>query len=250
MPIAVPVRSPLDSDRFAIEVARITLAPGDRFDPDDRSLDDSAFDLVIARCSANDLANATILEAAGARLMDVHVSFDRGLDDGDADLDPAEEPVDVAFRDDADEVAALCRAAFTDAVGHYHADPRLPDDRCTEVYADWGRRLTVDPSVTTVIRRGTDGAIVGLAAFTTDVAAAQATVLLDAVREDHRGTGTFDRLGRQRLALARRGGADRIRTAVHLQNVASCRANERLGFRIADAELTFHIWRGALQGEP
>jgi GNAT superfamily N-acetyltransferase len=250
MPIAVPVRSPIDSDRFSIEVARITLAPGDRLDPDGPPIDGGAFDLVIARCSADDLAGAAALEAAGARLMDVHVGFDRALTDADAVLDPADEPVDVATVDDADEVAALCRTAFSGSAGHYHADPRLPDDRCTEVYADWGRRLTLDPAVTAVVQRGADGAIVGLATVAVDPMLGRATVALDAVREDHRGTGTFSRLGRQRLALARRGGAGRIWTAVHLQNVASCRANERLGFRIASAELTFHVWRRASQGDP
>jgi GNAT superfamily N-acetyltransferase len=250
VPIVVPVRSQLDSDRFSIEAARLTLAPGDRLDPDGPPLDGGAFDLVIARCSADDLAGAAALEAAGARLMDVHVGFDRALADADAGLDPADEPVEVATVDDADEVAALCRAAFSEATGHYHADPRLPADLCTEVYADWGRRLTLDPEVTALVQRGADGAIVGLATVTVDATAGRATVALDAVREDHRGTGTFARLGRQRLAVARRGGADRIRTAVHLQNVASCRANERLGFRIASAELTFHVWRRASQGEP
>jgi L-amino acid N-acyltransferase YncA len=250
MPIAVPVRSPLDSDRFAIEAARMTLAPGDRLGPDGPPLDDGEFDLVIARCSADDLTNAGALEAAGARLMDVHVTFERGLVDADADLDPADEPVEVASTDDADQVAALCRTAFADAAGHYHADPRLPDDRCAEVYADWGRRLTVDPAVTVVVQRDAEGTVVGIATFALDASARRATVALDAVREDHRGTGAFDRLGRQRLALARRGGAHRIRTAVHLQNVASCRANERLGFRIASAELTFHVWRRTSQGEP
>jgi GNAT superfamily N-acetyltransferase len=248
VPIVAPVHSPLDSDRFSIEVARITLAPGDRLDPDGPPLDGGAFDLVIARCSADDLANAAVLEAAGARLMDVHVGFSRDLADADADLDPDEEAVDVATAADADEVAALCRAAFADAVGHYHADPRLPDDRCTEVYADWGRRLTLDPEVTALVQRGGDGAIVGLATVAVDATAGRAAVALDAVRDDRRGTGTFARLGRQRLALARRGGADRISTAVHLQNVAACRANERLGFRIAGAELTFHVWR-ASQGD-
>jgi GNAT superfamily N-acetyltransferase len=250
VPIVIPVRSSLDSDRFAIEAARITLAPDDRLDPDGPPLDDGPFDLVIARCSAEDMATAAALEAAGARLMDVHVSFGRGLTDVDADLDPADEPVDVATAADADAVAALCRAAFADAVGHYHADPRLPADRCTEVYADWGHRLTLDPAVTVVVQRGADGALVGLATVAVDATLGQATVALDAVRADHRGTGTFGRLGRQRLALARRAGADRISTAVHLQNVAACRANERLGFQVASAELTFHVWRRATPGEP
>jgi GNAT superfamily N-acetyltransferase len=249
VPIVVPVRSALDSDRFSLEVARLTLAPGDRVDPDAPSLDDGPFDLVIARCAADDLASATALEAAGARLMDVHVGFDRALTGADADLDPADEPVDVATVADADEVAALCRDAFSGAVGHYHADPRLPDHRCAEVYADWGRRLALDPAVTALVQRGADGAIVGLATVAVDATLGRATVALDAVRGDHRGTGVFARLGRQRLALARRGGADRISTAVHLQNVAACRANERLGFRITGAELTFHLWRRTATGD-
>jgi GNAT superfamily N-acetyltransferase len=250
VPIVVPVRSSLDSDRFSIEVARVSLAPGDLLDPDGPPLEGGVFDLVIARCSADDLASATALEAAGGRLMDVHVGFDRALTDADAGLDPADEEIDVATVDDADEVAALCRAAFSGAVGHYHADPRLPDDRCDEVYADWGRRSTLDPAVTVLVQRGADGAVVGLATVAVDATRGRATVALDAVRGDHRGTDTFARLGRQRLALARRAGADRISTAVHLQNVAACRANERLGFRIASAELTFHVWRRASQGEP
>jgi L-amino acid N-acyltransferase YncA len=243
MPIAVPARSPLDSDRFGLEVARLTLAPGDRLDPEGPPLDAGAYELVIARCAADDVASTTALEAAGGRLLDVHVTFDRTLEDADADLDPADEPIDVATADDAPAVAALCRAAFARAVGHYHADPWLPDERCTEVYADWGHRLTLDPAVTVVVQRDAQGAIVGLASFASDGATGRATAALDAVREDTRGTGTFDRLGRQRLALARRAGAHRIRTGVHLQNVAACRANERLGFRVASAELTFHVWR-------
>jgi RimJ/RimL family protein N-acetyltransferase len=249
MPIVVPVRSPLDSARFAIEVGRLTLAPGDRLDPDRPSFETGPYDLVIARCAADDIASATALEEAGGRLMDVHVTFDRALDDADADLDPAEAPTDVATAADAPEVSALCRAAFARSAGHYHADPRLPDDRCAEVYADWGRRMTLDPGVTVVVERA-DGAIVGLAAFALDPPAPHARTVLDAVGADHRGTGTFGRLGRQRLALARRAGADRIRTAVHLQNVAACRTNELLGFEIAAAELTFHAWRRTTQEDP
>lgn len=243
--------SPLDGDRFGLAVARLAVPPATDVSAVRRALDAAdGWDLLISRCEADDVAVAAALEATGGRLMDVHVTFGRSL--GSADSSEPSEPaahdgvrIEVATSDDADAVSALFREAFAGYSGHYHADPRLDDVACTEIYADWSGRLVRAgrPDVRTLVARSPGGDILGASLLQHEPGRAEAEGVLDAVHPAVRRRGLYGLLGRHRVAAAARSGASTLTVSTHLQNLGTCRNLERLGFTLHRAQLTFHTWR-------
>lgn len=241
--------SVIDSERFELPVARLDVAPGGGGGAVRDALTGGAdWRLLIARCEADDLAAAAALEALGARLMDVHLTFERALaNDGPGTPRPTADVDEVEIRpagpDEADEIAGLFELAFATYAGHYHADPRLDDERCAAIYADWaGRLVRGGEGIRTLLVRGGDGSVLGATIVTHEVGSDVAHGVLDAVHPAARGRGLYRLLGRERVRVAGALGAQRLRVSTHLQNLLTCRNLGRLGFLPVRAQLTFHAW--------
>lgn len=254
-PTARRWRSPIDSERFGFPVDRLEVAPdGGRQAVRDALVDDSGWRLLISRCESDDLAAASELERTGGRLMDVHVTFERDLrgPDGFGAVPADEEPAGVEpgpdvrslTPADAEAVGRLFALSFATYAGHYHADPRLDDQRCSAIYADWAGRLVGGGGDETVAlaARDHDGTILAATLLTHEPGTEVAHGVLDAVHPTARGRGLYRILGRERARRAASRGASRLQVSTHLQNLVTCRNLSRLGFLPHRAQLTFHSW--------
>lgn len=229
--------APLETARFGVEVAR-----GSGHGAELGGLRDAAraegIDLVIVRCDAADVAGTHALEAAGARLMDTHVTYTCAPSDDPPDApDPRIRP---ARPDDRDAVTTLARTAFDDYVGHFHTDERLAA-RATDVYVDWAQRMLDDTSGAHVMWLAEDEQ--GPLGFATlRLEGDEAVAVLDAVDARARGTGLHGALVRHRMAEAGRRGARQVVFRTHLTNVGARRSFIRHGFLPTTQEHTFHLW--------
>lgn len=197
--------------------------------------------MLIGRCAAEDLAAAQAMEAAGGRLMDVLVYYQRPLE---RPL-PEEAPrstVRVLGPGDADGVRRVAAACFRGYFGHYHADPRLDRDKCDEVYASWAERSCLDPAVATkVLVAEHEGRIAG---FLTLLRRGEdeLEIILNGVDPAFQRHGIYRGLVLAAMAHARSDGARRLSVSTQLINAGVQKTWTRLGFEPWRAFYTFHLW--------
>ena len=231
-------RAHRESARFGVEVLRASGHGATLAELRSAAVERGA-DLVIVRCDAADWQGIHVLEGMGARLMDTHLSFERGTT-GTRDASDAGVSVRSARGSDVEAVAVLARDAFADYGGHFHADPRLAP-RATDVYEDWLVRSLTEPDVADAVLVAEDDE--GLVGVTTlQVGGETAIGVLDAVAPRAQGRGVYGRLGQARIAEARERGAGLIVVRTHLVNVGARRGLARLGFLPTAQEHTFHLW--------
>jgi len=143
---------------------------------------------------------------------------------------------------DASPVRAIAAAAFSGYGGHYHADPRLDDEQCDEVYADWAERSCVSKDVADeVLVAELDGQIVGFVTmrFNSDD---EAEVVLNGVAPPAQGRGVYRSLMIRAMDLCASRGRTRIVISTQLTNVVVQKVWTRLGFELTSAYYTFHKW--------
>lgn len=241
-------RSQLDEARFGVRVVKTETSAAD-VERLLRQCREAAIDLLIVRTDVSDLPAVHALEEGGGRLMDTLVIYERDLSGIPAPALPAGVEMAVAGPADADEVTALSRHAFSSYVSHYHADSRLPDADCTEIYASWAGRSCAEPGVADevlVARR--DGVIVGFAAYTVDGETSVATI--DGVATSARRTGIHRALNLEKMRRAAERGARTMLAPINIANLASQRAFHGLGFVPGQAQHTFHLWFDAAPATP
>ena len=131
--------SPLDETRFGIRTARAEGVTLERLPTVLEFCHTQNIQMLIARCSTGDLPSLQAMEEAGFQLMDTLVYFD-------FDLHHKELPsrrdfnIRVVQPQDVAAVKEIARQAFRGYDSHYHADPRLDQSTCDEIYVDWAVR--------------------------------------------------------------------------------------------------------------
>ncbi len=231
--------SPLDTDRFGVRTARLVGA----VTPDEvpvviASCRDAGVELVIARCSAADIALAHAFEDAGLRLMDSQVLFGRALDSDDA-----RPRVEMRQSSEADlpTIVEIARASFTGYAGHYHADPRLPRHLCDEVYASWAERCCRGEAADTVLVVERDGRLAGFSAFGM-VGKGEARLHLGAVASWARGHQLYTEMALAGMGWALDGGAKSMSAITQTTNLSAQLSWLRAGMTPRDYWHTFHGW--------
>jgi len=143
---------------------------------------------------------------------------------------------------DASEVLAVARSAFTNYVGHFHADSKLAKTCSNEVYADWAHScvLNGDAGCPTFVAESADG-VVGflsikmLSNFTADI-------ILNAVDEQARGRGVYTQLLLTALQYALSKSCKRVLISTQVNNFRVQRVWIANGFVPVEHYYTFHLW--------
>lgn len=238
-------RSPLEEGRFGVRTARVaSFEAGDL----DALLDfcrRERVQMLVARCETSDLAAAQALEAAGGRLMDTLVFYERDLAAPLPEA-PAAPAIRPARAEDAAAVVAVARAAFRDYRGHYHADPRLDRQACDDVYASWAERSCLSrDAAEEVLVADVGGALEGFLTLKWNSAEeGEGPLYAVAPRVQQRGVGSA--LMASALRWFRERGAARMVMSTQVTNVASQKSWVRLGFEPARSFYTFHAWFDAV----
>lgn len=246
--------STLDSDRFGITVAKVGDIVASQADAVLEECRTRAVDLVVARCATSNLGLVHALEGVGFRLMDTLLTYGLALPaaDGapavaltDVALAPADVAVAPAGPGDADAVAAVAARAFHGYQGHYHADPRLPDDDCDATYADWARRSVLSRHVADVVLVARDPSA-GVVGFSTiRVGGGTADGALDAVDPDQRRRGLYRALSSARISWAQAAGCTHVTVSTQITNLATQAHLADRGFRVESSAHTLHAWLSA-----
>ena len=136
--------SEVDSNRFGIRIGRARIASDADVAPALAGCESESIRMLIVRCQTDDFASIHALEAAGARLMDTLVYYQRNLRKGELPAELRENAIRPIQDADLPALEILVGETFKDYLGHYHADPRLDRKKSDEGYVEWATRMCLD----------------------------------------------------------------------------------------------------------
>lgn len=194
---------------------------------------------VSTKVGADDPLSLELAGALGFKLVTSQVLLEKTVPEPAArGRDPAR--IREARPEDRQAVAAVAAGAFEHS--RFHVDPRIGKAPADAVKAAWAENFFAgqrgDAMAVAVLR----GRVVGFLQLLRDAATGDTTIDLIAVAPAARRRG----LGRDLIRFAeRRWGRPgaRFRVGTQLANVASLSLYEELGFRVARAEMIFHLHR-------
>ena len=239
-------RVPWDSAAFGFGVGQIlalqVIDPAadcaEAFASFERWRDAEAIELVSCRLHHLQLHESMLLESRGFRFIELvyHPRFDTV-----ASFDGVDEGIHVSAASEADlpVLEGIARSAFS--TGRYELDHRLPATAGRERYASWVRSSLAD-STQRVLKAEENGAIVGF--FIVETRPDRGCRWhLTAIANEHQGRGVGKRVWRAMLGLHRAEGITVVDTVVSAHNLAVLNLYAGLGFRLREAEMTFHWLR-------
>jgi GNAT superfamily N-acetyltransferase len=232
--------SRVDSEQFGVLVARAIGVTEERVPKLVEWCTARQVRLLVAR--SRQIRAVQAMEARGFRLMDVLVYYQFPLDEK-----PIPAPIGAAnvrpYRDeDHDAIVRIALASFRDYRGHYHNDPRLPNDKCDQGYADWARNSCRDEELAQAVFVAEVGGKV--VAFSTARLGEDGVVegRLGAVTPEAQRRGLYRQLVLARMEWGRDRGMRTFVTSTQISNHATQKVWQRLGFEIFDQAYTLHGW--------
>ncbi len=233
-------RSPLDEQRFNLRVARSSrVALADLPDMMDYCQREQ-IQLLVARCSVDEIDTVHALEVAGFLLMDTLIYYARDLsieipaNTGSSVIRPAQ-------AGDEEAVAQIAAQAFRGYISHYHADPRLERTVCDEIYVDWAVRSFYREAANELLVAEDNHQVLGFISLKI-LSLEEVDGPLFAVIPDAQGQGVGRALMTAALHWSRQQGAQRMLISTQVTNRASQTVWMRLGFSPHQAYYTFHKW--------
>jgi ribosomal protein S18 acetylase RimI-like enzyme len=241
---AGPLR-PLEWDTafFGRRIASIT-APNTDAAALERALHEAragGVECVYVLTDVEDLRMLRAVERTGARLVDVRVTLDRGLDDVAGERSAG---VRAAREEDVAALRFLAARSHTDS--RFYADGRFAFERCGELYATW-----IDKSchgwADFVLTTERDGAACAyLSGHVRE--GGRGEIGLVAVDPRRHGEGLGSDLVRAALAEFRARGLQRATVVTQGRNLGAQRLYEGLGFRTCKLQLWHHLWLDEARG--
>lgn len=227
-----------DSAFFGLRIGSVSPAPQGRADlaAAIAAAREQSFDCVYVLCDVQDQGGIQALCSVGARLVDVRMTFDRGL----ATLAPvAAHPAIRAAR--AEDVPALrALASKSHDSSRFYADGRFPRERCDELFATWIEKSC--GGWAEVVRVAEiEGRVCG---YTTghvreDGRGEIGLVAVDPAAQGH-GLGT--KLVASTLQALRDRGLLTATVVTQARNIGAQRLYQTLGFRTQRVQTWHHLW--------
>ncbi len=238
MPVSL---SPLDEERFGIRTAKALGVTTANLPEVLRFCAENDVALLIARCAADDLPAAHAMERAGFLLMDTLVYWSRDLVHK-----PLPEqrtvPIRPARPEESTRIREIAAEAFRGYLGHYHADERLDNEKCDEVYADWAYRCCISREFADeVLVAEIAGRIAGFATVQLD-SAEKSEIGLTATATEARRQGVHSSLMLGCLEWSQGQGAHTTIISTQIHNIAAQRSWAKAGLQPSFALYTFHKW--------
>jgi GNAT superfamily N-acetyltransferase len=234
--------SAIDEERFGVRTARVYAVTRDQLPAITEFCESKNIQFLIARCQAYELSAVQAMEQQGFILMDTLVYYTRRL--ANAPIPPIADQITVrpVRSEEADQVGSLAAKIFRGYRGHYHADSRLDQKKCDEVYSSWAYRSCVSTEAADgVLVAEWNGLIVGFLTLRTHSSEVGEVPLygVDPSIQGH-GIGRGLVIGALRWFEAR--GVEKMFISTQVTNLSSQKVWVRLGFEPTLAQYTFHKW--------
>lgn len=233
--------SQLDYQRFGIQTAQARVASQAEISELAQFCEQNAVELSVVRVSATELDLVQLLETDGYRLMDCLVYYAFKFDKKTISSENKQETRPVRA-EDLDEVVAIATESFKRYFGHYHADPRLPKEKCDEVYIDWAansvRSREVAHEVLVVEGQGRLDGFATLRMNHPD----EGEGVLFGVAPHAQGQGIYQSMMISGMKWVQSKGANQMVVSTQITNIAVQKVWARLGFEMDKAYYTLHKW--------
>jgi GNAT superfamily N-acetyltransferase len=236
------VFSSVDSERFSIRVARAhhvtTLNYSEVLD----FCTSAGIDLLIARSDTHELEVAQRMEAQGFFVTDTLVYYTFDLTKRLIPDDSCKVNIRAYRPEDQSRVREVAAAAFTGYRGHYHADPRLDDNKCDEAYISWAEHSCASKDVADeVLIAERDSIPVGFATMRLN-SAQEGEGVLFGVSPEAQGLGIYRSFIVNGMRWCKEKGAYRMVVSTQVTNTAVQKVWCRVGFEPSHSYYTFHKW--------
>jgi RimJ/RimL family protein N-acetyltransferase len=190
------------------------------------------------------------LDSAGFRIMDVLVTwiFEHGKQQ------ISDYPDKCIIRGvqpgDAEVLVPLARTAYTDTPDRFHADPHLPTERSNELYAEWIKNSFNGKLADYIVVAEVDGKPAGYTTLKLEgdhqgkSNVKTGGLILSAVAPWAEGRGVYTSMINGGLRWFQQQGVQVSHLGTQVNNYPVERAWARLGFRLAKAGPSLHLWLG------
>ncbi|MCW2954492.1 MAG: putative acetyltransferase [Conexibacter sp.] len=229
---------PWDSEFFGLPIARVPATAGDaeRLDAAVRQCERDGIRCAYLLVDAAQESASALAQERGFVLRDVRVELDRPIGAADNIPAPAPAPIAPAVPEQTTALERLTRERFT--ISRFFADPRFPQERCSELYVQFLRRgLAPDSRRQTLVL----GAALGYVVCHLDEESGVGTIeLIATARDSPRGAGGG--LVRAASAVFATAGMRSATVVTQGRNVAAQRTYQGAGYRTCRTSLWFHRW--------
>lgn len=231
--------SAIDEERFGVRTARAASVSRNDLTSVLDFCRANQVKFLIARCPADDLPTAQMMEGQGFLLVDTLVYYARPLA---LPIPPSDNPVRPVGKDESEQVKDMAGEIFRGYGGHYHADHRLDREKCDEIYPSWAYRSCISPQVADqVLVSEYEARLAGFVTLKLNNSG-EGEVPLYGVRPGSQGRGIGRSLIIGALNAFRSRGAEHMVISTQITNLASQKVWIRLGFEPAEVFYTFHKW--------
>ena len=233
---------PLAKKRFGMKAGKVANVSKDSLPSIIQWCRGQGVSLLVARCATDDLPTAQAMEQEGFLLMDTLVYSSRDLLDDPVPQDNGPAVIRAAKRDEAQRIEKIAGDTFRGFSGHWHADQRLDNATCDDIYSEWAYRtcLSQEPQCPVLVAE-LDQEIAGFATMRLNDPT-EGEGVLSGVAPAFRRRGVHRSLMIGRLRWFQEHGAERMVISTQITNIAAQRSWLRVGFKPSHAVYTFHKW--------
>lgn len=231
----------LDTERFGVVTVKAYMDRQEQWESISDLCEQHDAEFLILRCPASATESIHLLEKKGAHLMDCLLYYKKDLLKHPLQAGNKAKGIRRALPSDLNDVSRVASAAFSDYQGHYHADNRLPKEKCDAVYVDWARRLLLDEAITTYVAES-EHRLVGFLSLKHHTKALS-EIVLNAVMPDSQKKSVYSNLVKETLLQESETGTEQLFVSTQLTNAAVQKVWVRQGMEINNSFYTFHLWR-------
>lgn len=235
--------SDIDEDQFGIRTAKSVKVTADNLPKIMEFCHDNNVKMLIARCPADDFPAIHAMEKEGFLLMDTLVYYySRDLTNAPIPSDTGKATIRQARSGEENEIKVVAAEAFRGYFGHYHADERLDNSKCDEVYISWAVNSCISHDFADeVLVAELNGSVVGLATLRMNSSVESEGVLFGVV-QPARKIEVYRSFMIHGMEWSVLKGAKRMVVSTQLINIVVQRVWIRFGFEMRKSYYTLHKW--------
>lgn len=234
--------SEVDEQHFGVRTAQASHITVNNLDQVLDFCREHSVEFLVARCSVKNLDAVQLMEANGFQLMDTLIYYRLRLGNSFPYRENKNFDVSHVQPGEEEKIREITRAAFRDYVGHYHADSRLDNKKCDEVYANWAYQACLSRnSKKEVLVFKKDNALIGFIIVEIN-SEGIGVPSLTGISPEHQGAGLYGAIGYEAWKWFKKKGLTYTHASTQVANFDQLRNFYRFGYQPIDAVYTLHKW--------